>query len=411
MGAGLRRPLGEIVMKTVIGILILGSACGFGQTSSADRILGALADRSLAEHVAGMKTDDRIAMYDLMAKTKPDNAHYQVLLAGAFVQKTRETTDYSYLERAAALLDRVISDDAANYEALRLRIETQLERHQFSQAAESSRRLIKIDPADPWNWGTLGDALTEMGEYNDAAQAYQKMVTLRPDLASYNRAAHFHFLYNDVPGAVDIMKRAIAAGSSSPENVAWCLVDLGNMYFKNGQIKEAGESFTDALRTFKGYHPAYAGVGKVLAAQGDLKNAIENYKRAQEITPLPDYASSLFDLYHKTGQEPLAKKQLELLDAIDRVSRGTGETANRGLVFAFADHDLKLDRALELARGELEIRRDIYSYDALAWALYKNHQYAEAREYMEKAMILHTPEPLFRQHAEAIAQASERAAK
>ena len=380
------------------------------QTSS-DRILGALTDRSLAEQVSSMRTDDRIAMYSLMAKTKPGDPHYQVLLAGAYVQKTRETTDYSYLDRAAAVLAAVLSDDRTNYEAQRLQLEIQLERHQFEQAAESSRRLIRIAPDDPWNWGTLGDALTEIGDYNAAADAYQKMVALRPDLASYNRAAHFHFLFNDVPGAIAIMKKATDAGSSSPENVAWCLVDLGNIYFKTGQAQLAEDAFQRALATFRGYHPAYAGLGRVLAANGDAAGAIANYKRAQAITPLPDYAAALYDLYRQTGQPDLARQQIALLDAIDRVSRATGETANRNLVFAFADRDIKLDRALELAKGELQFRRDIYSYDALAWALYKNHRYAEAQEYMQKAMALHTPEPLFRQHAAAISQALERAAR
>jgi tetratricopeptide (TPR) repeat protein len=391
--------------------LLIFAVSGFAQSSSADRILGALSDRSLAEHVSTMNTDDRIAMYSLMVKSKPAELHYQVLLAGAYIQKTRETTDYSYLERAAGILDSVISADNTYYEARRLLIETQLERHLFAKAAESSRRLIKMDGADPWNWGTLGDALTEMGEYGEAADAYQKMVTLRPDLASYNRAAHFHFLYNDVPGAIAIMKKAIEAGSSSPENIAWCMVDLGNIYFKTGQYKEAAQWFLNAQRTFRAYNSAYAGLAKVMAATGDVKGAIDNYKRAQEIIPLPDYAAALYDLYRQSGEPALAQKQMELLDAIDRVSRATGETANRNLVFAFADHDIKLDRALSLAKGELEFRRDIYSYDALAWALYKNRQYTEAQQYMEKALALHTPEPLFQQHAGAIRQAMERAAK
>jgi tetratricopeptide (TPR) repeat protein len=394
----------------LLNVFLLCTAA-FAQSSTADRVLGALSDRALAEKVSGMSTDDRIAMYSLMVKTKPDDLHYQVLLAGGYIQKTRETTDYSYMDRAASILDGVISADNARYEARRLLIETQLERHMFAKAAESSRRLIQMDGADPWNWGTLGDALTEIGEYNEAAEAYQKMVTLRPDLASYNRAAHFHFLFNDVAGAIEIMKKAIESGSSSPENVAWCMVDLGNIYFKTGQTKEAAEWFTNAQRTFRGYHPAYAGLARTQAETGDLKAAIENYKRAQEITPLPDYAAALFDLYKKTGQDTLAKKQMDLLDAIDRVSRATGETANRNLVLAFADHDMKLDRALQLARGELEFRRDIYTYDALAWALFKNHQYTEARQYMEKALVLKTPEPLFQRHAAAIADALEKASK
>ncbi len=62
-------------------LLITAAGLYAQQSTSADRILGALSDRSLAEHTASMKTDDRISMYSLMAKTKPDDAHYQVLLA------------------------------------------------------------------------------------------------------------------------------------------------------------------------------------------------------------------------------------------------------------------------------------------------------------------------------------------
>src|SRR5207253_7587240 len=187
-------------------LLLTGAPAG---AQSADRILGALEDRSLAEQVAGLKTDERISMYSLLTNTKPADLHYQVLLAASYVQKTRETTDYSYLDRAVAVLDNVLGVDSSNYEARRLFTETQLERHLFAQAAESSRRLITINPADPWNWGTLGDALIEIGDYDAAADAYQKMVRLRPDLASYNRAAHYRFLSGDVPGAIEIMRSAI----------------------------------------------------------------------------------------------------------------------------------------------------------------------------------------------------------
>jgi tetratricopeptide (TPR) repeat protein len=391
-------------------VFLLSGISAWAQ-STADGIVGALSDRALAEHVAMLKTDDRIAMYSAIASAKPsDTAHYQVLLASTYVQKTRETTDYSYLDHAVLILESVLSSDSSNYEALRLLTVTQLERHLFATAVDSSQRLIKINAADPWNWGTLGDAYIEMGEYGRAAEAYQKMVALRPDLASYNRASHFHFLYNDVPGAIAIMKKAIEAGSSSPENVAWCMVDLGNIYFKSGQLALAQQSFADALRTFKNYHPAYAGLGRVLAASGEIAGAISNYHRAQEITPLPDYAAALFDLYKKSGQDALAARQMDLLDLIDKVSIANGERANRNLVLAFADHDVKLRRALELAQGELEFRRDVYSYDALAWALYKNKRVIEAKQYMEKALLLKTPEPGFRLHSEIIMQAAERPA-
>lgn len=60
---------------------------------------------------------------------------------------------------------------------------------------------------------------------------------------------------------------------------------------------------------------------------------------------------------------------------------------------------------MELAKNELEVRGDIYSYDALAWALYKNGKFGEAGEAMKRAMQLRTPEASFYYHAGLIANA------
>src|SRR4051812_36241886 len=170
----------------------------FGQRApSADRLSRAYQDRILTEATSSMKTDEHIGMYETLVKAQPEVLHYQCLLAGAYIQKVRESMDYSYLDRAARILDNVFAADAKNYEAARLRTEIALERHDFRTAADYSRRLTDWSASDPWNWGTLGDALTELGDYEKAAEAYQKMMNLRPDLSSYNRAAWFRFLYND----------------------------------------------------------------------------------------------------------------------------------------------------------------------------------------------------------------------
>ena len=159
-------------------ILVFAAAVSaFGQTGGVtDPAASALAERMFTEQAARMKTDERIAMYGTMIQTKPENLHYQNLLAGAYIQKMRETTDFSYLDRASQIVGNVISADSQNYEALRLRSEIELERHHFKQVAEYSRQLMNFSPNDPWNWGTLGDALVEMGDYDGAAEAYQKMV-------------------------------------------------------------------------------------------------------------------------------------------------------------------------------------------------------------------------------------------
>jgi tetratricopeptide (TPR) repeat protein len=391
-------------MKKLLLTFAFVTGAAFAQTSGAsDRLAQAYQDRILTESTASMKTDDHISMYETLVKAQPEVAHYKNLLAGAYIQKVRESMDFSYLERASQIVNTVLSEDLKNYEAARLRTEIALERHDFKKAVEYSLALTEWSPSDSWNWGTLGDAYTELGDYDKAAEAYQKMVSIRPDLSSYNRAAWFRFIYNDPDNAVKIMTMAISAGSSMAENTAWCEVELGKILLKGGKVKDAEQAYRAALRYFPNYHPALAGLAQTAAAEGDWKSAVFNMKAAQAATPLPDYAAALYDYYTASGDTSAADRQKEMIFVIDRIGQAAQEKANRNISIIYSDHDWNPARALELAKTELEVRGDIYTYDALAWALYKNKDYDGADQAMKKAMQFKTPEPAFYYHAGLIA--------
>src|SRR5215471_15440529 len=114
---------------------ILFAIPALAQTAGGNRSIGALQERAITHQAAGLNTDDRIQMYQRLAKAEPGRLHFQNLLAATFIQKVRETTDFSYLDRAARILERVLASDGENYEALRLRTEIELERHEFARAA------------------------------------------------------------------------------------------------------------------------------------------------------------------------------------------------------------------------------------------------------------------------------------
>jgi tetratricopeptide (TPR) repeat protein len=77
---------------------------------------------------------------------------------------------------------------------------------------------------------------------------------------------------------------------------------------------------------------------------------------------------------------------------------------NRELAYFYADHDIKLPEALELARREVENRQDIYAYDLLAWMLYKNGQPEAAQQAMREALKLGTKDAKLFFHAGMIAK-------
>jgi tetratricopeptide (TPR) repeat protein len=269
--------------------------------------------------------------------------------------------------------------------------------------AEYSEEVTKLAPNDPWSWGMLGDASMELARYDQAKNAYLRMVSSKPDLSSYNRLAYYQFVTGNAEAAINLMRSAIESGADAPENTAWCLVDLGGMLFKIGRIADAQHAYEQALTEFPGYYPAYAGLGKVAAAREMWIAAIENYKKAQAAVPMPEYAAALNSIYLRLGKNDDAKKQRDLIDVIEKMGRAGGEKTNRNLALLYADQDRDLDRALELVQNEIKVRPDVYTNDALAWVFFKLKRYDEAEAASQFAVSLGTSEPVFYYHAGMIA--------
>lgn len=359
----------------------------------------------LAQHPAA-NTDERIRAVERQLNASPHDLKLQAALVADYLQKLRETADGTYLERASRLVDRMFQEDGGDFSALRFQNEIDLQRHNFKAVAERSREMAKDAPSDPGNWGNLGDALMELGEYDAAGQAYTKMFALRPNLSSYNRLGYFRFVTGDAQGAIALLSQAIDAGGEVPENTGWCWAELGDVYFKTGKLAEAERAFQSAVKLFPGLHRAYAGLGKVQAAEGHIDAAIRNFEHAQSMVPMVEYAGALEDLYRGQGREAKAKEQQALIDAIDTLTRAARESTNRTLALILADHNRRLDRALELMQAEMLVRGDVYTWDAWSWVLYKLGRFQEAREASQKAVRLSTPEPSFYLHAARIAEAT-----
>ena len=152
-----------------------------GQVSAADRLRTAQSTQ--------LSADERIATQQKRLKDEPNNPNVQASLASAFIQKMRETTDFAYLNRAAALVDKILAANPANYDGIRLSAEIETHRHNFPHAAELATRLLQRNPSDAGAMGILGDSLMEMGQYKSAGRAYERMVAISPNLAGYNRIA------------------------------------------------------------------------------------------------------------------------------------------------------------------------------------------------------------------------------
>jgi tetratricopeptide (TPR) repeat protein len=352
------------------------------------------------------KTDDQITFFEAQLKANPKEMQLLSGLATAFLQKVRETGDFAYLDRASQAVDRMRTDDPQNYMALRLRIEIAMQYHQFPKVVDYATELIERNPSDSGVTGLRGDAFMERGLTKEAERDYQRMLELSPSLFSYNRMAYLRFVTGKPDEALGWMVQAVEAGSKVPENTAWAWYEFGEMLFKVGKTKDAEAAYRTALSTFPGHHRAAGGLGRLLAAKGDVKGGEEYLRKAQAAVPLPEYSGALAKLAALKGDKAEEKRQDALVDAVEKLMKANGEKANRVLAIVYADEGRNLARALEIAQAEFEVRDDVYSYDALAWVLHRNGKTEEARKPMERALVLRTPEPAFYFHAGMIALAS-----
>ncbi|HEX8282414.1 MAG TPA: tetratricopeptide repeat protein [Pyrinomonadaceae bacterium] len=327
------------------------------------------------------------------------------MLAAAFIQKAREAEDFQINAKAMEALDRALKIEPDNYDALKLRAKLLLTFHRFEDGLETARRAQRINPRDHDIYGAMTDALVELGEYASAVEAAQRMVDLRPDASSYARVSYLRWLHGDAAGAVEAM--TLAAQSADPhdrERMAWCHVQLGDALLNTGRAAEAEREFDRALFTFPDYRAALGAKARARVVAGDLEGAVELYRRGQGSAPSADTSLALGDLYAKLGRADEAQKHYAAFESLEP-ENAAAENDMHHLVAYWTDHDKNLDEALALARRERARRKDVYTCDTLAWALYKKGMHEEAKAASDEALRLGTRDPRLLYHAGMIAYA------
>ena len=331
-------------------------------------------------------------------------------LGDAFMQKARETADLSYYGRAEQAFEQARTLDAGSAEALVGLAWVQSARHEFERSTEWARKALAVDPTSAAAYGLLGDAALELGDYDLAAEHYQKMLDLRPDISAYSRSAHFLFVIGDVRRATWVMDRAIKAGAPYPENTAWCRAQLALMHLATGNLGAAEQIVEQAMAWApSNYHVLFA-QGRVRAARANYAGAIDAYRRASAIAPQHEVVVALGRLYAVTDDPKSAEQQWALVETIDRLNKANGVTGDAQLARFLADRERRLPEALAIAEREFKRRPNVFAADALAWAYYKNGRYTDARRLSAKALAHRTPDASFLYHSGMIhARLGERA--
>jgi len=344
----------------------------------------------------------------------PKDAQRYAGLGAAYFQRARETGDVSDYQLAEESLNKsldLVSADFSADAALATMAEVCMGEHRFVDALGYAQKALALGTGDVSPFAIVGDAYADMGEYDKAAVAYGRLtprdMTLSPRAAYArdSRLSYLKFVAGDTRAAIDLMKTAVTEGVEAQlpsENLAWLYYELGEYETQAGDAASADAVYLAALNTHPGDYRALAALARLRANNGRYAEAISLYQKAIAVVPMPTFVAELGDLYAKSGNQAEAQKQYALVEYIGLLGHINQVLHNRDLALFYADHDMKLAESLDLAQKELEVRRDVYTWDALGWALYKNGKIAEAAKASEKAMQFGTRDSLILFHAAMI---------
>lgn len=378
----------------VIGI----AGCSRSAAHSADAN-----ERSAARSIAD-PADPKLGQALAAIDKDPDSAKPYLALAGIYIARARATGDFSLNAKAETAVERALKIDPNDLTARKLKASLDLTYHRFDEALSAATELQKQNPSDAFIYGVLTDANVELGNYDAAVEAAQKMVDLRPNSAAFARIAHLRSLHGDQKGAVEMFKMAArTADPADHEAQSWCLVQLGDEFWKYGKLAEAEAAYDEALATLPNYYLAQIGKGRVRASKGDLELAIDILKAATERIPNVEGTILLGNIYQKMGDQAKADQQYELVEVIE--SRLGVNNDQKRLALLWADQGTHLDEAVGITRHESTLRRDVFTADALAWTRYRQGLFADAKAAIGEAMRLKTLDARMAYHAGMIEKA------
>ncbi len=326
--------------------------------------------------------------------------------ASRLYARYRATLSHEDLMAADAAVQAGLDASPGDYGLRKFRLRLLLPHHDFEGLLREAEALKQERPDDPELDGSLGDAAFDLGRYPEAFAAYERFAARQPCTASYSRIALAREIAGDLKGAVQSMDlAATAAPASDSEAFAWCRSRAARLLLKLNRYDEAEGRLVDALRRVPDHAPSLAVAAEIAARKGLWEPATRLAERSFALQPEAGVAAALVDYRHAMGDtagEARAKKMLADFDA--RLPEDH-RLVHRPLALYFADHG-EAARGLAMAGRELKRRKDVYGFDAYAWALYRAGRAAEAVEPMREALSQGTVDPLLEFHAGAIARAA-----
>jgi len=328
--------------------------------------------------------DADIAGIQAQLKLTPNNADSWATLGLDYVQEAKNTVNPLYYPKAEGALARSLQiQPTGNAAALDGTAALRAAQHRFTEALTLAQQAQALEPQNSSIYGTLADAYTQLGRYDEARAAVQTMLNLHPGTPAYTRASYVYELAGQVDQARSLLNQALT-DATMPSDRAFCHYYLAELAFNNGDPAESLHQIQLGTVIDPRYPDLLEGQAKAEAPLGQTDAAVADYAQVVANVPLPQYVIEAGEYLQSIGRTAEAQQDYRLFDAENTLFTANGVQLDTDPALFYADHgDPK--KALQFAEAGIKIRPFLEMDDAYAWALHVNGRDAEALIWSDKA--------------------------
>ena len=346
-----------------------------------------------------------VAFWEARTKLDPEGFIEWREVAGAYLARQRETGDVADAVKAEQAARKSLAiQTRSNGVAVQRLGRSLLAQHRFPEALKAAALAASADPAAN---RLAADVQMELGNYDEA----EKALAVDPQKAEDMNYLALRARIEDVNGrsgvALKLLREASELADRRPdmpaETVAWAHTMLGHALIDSGKLDAGEKACRAALAVFPTDYRAMTGMAEAAVWREDWTAAADWAGKAVAVSAQnPEALRLLGEAHAKLGDPAKAEAAYARLKTL---CKSFPRIYDRHWVMFCADEGRDLDDALELARKDLDLRKDALAYDTLAWVSLKKGMLPEASKAIAKAVGRGTQSAPLYYHAGMIAKA------
>ncbi|WP_036385642.1 tetratricopeptide repeat protein [Muricauda sp. MAR_2010_75] len=315
-------------------------------------------------------------------------------VAGEYNRFFQSTGDIKYLKMAEQSLQKAVDiaavGKAGYYRAL---ARNYISQHRFREALELAEKARSMGSGVNVTQGLLFDVHMELGNF-EKANAYLDSIGNMSDFGYLIRLAKWNDHKGDLDTAIRFMEKAVQKAESSKNKsmLLWSYTNLADFYGHAERIEDSYQLYIKALQLDP--QNAYAKKGIAWIVYSHERNGREALRILDSILmkhQSPEYYLLKAEITEFMGNEAL---KLEALDNYYKKVQNNnyGDMYNAHNVDFYLDMEVQ-EKAMKLAKKEVENRPTPESYGLLAYSYYKKGEKEKALELLERHIAGKTFEP------------------